>query len=90
MVLGMKVMYCYCGDGGSSGGLSYIEHTTVPSATKDSCNTTYDLTSQLAGSVPNTTSRPSKKFIPTRHTRVPPVIQPSFGDAAMMYGLPDG
>ena len=45
-------------------------------------------TSQLAGRVPNTTSIPSQKFIPTMQTFVPPVIHPSEGYTAMMQGFP--
>lgn len=37
-------------------------------------------------SEPKTTCRPSKKFSPITTTLVPPVVQPSFGQMALMHG----
>ena len=37
--------------------------------------------------VPNTTWRPSKKLSPMMMTVLPPVVQPSLGEMALMQGM---
>ena len=37
--------------------------------------------------VPNTTCRPSKKLSPMMMTVLPPVVQPSLGEMALMQGM---
>ena len=37
--------------------------------------------------VPNTTCKPSKKLSPMMMTVLPPVVQPSLGEMALMQGM---